>query len=468
MNDVLLRLFRAARGAGVRISVAEALDAFHAADVAGFDDRTLLKDALSLTLAKTVEEKQLFERCFDLYFSRDAVSSSAATAPPDGETPEIDGEPGFGTASGEAGGGGGGGAANGDGGGGAGALSRMMLTNDQVALTAAMEQAGEAVGVSNISLFTQTNLFARRILEQMGMRGLEREIEHARNIEDYALAGRLEQARAELIEQARAFVERQLALFAAGTTRELRERVLRAARLSDLDRRDFMRMRALVRDLAKKLASRYGRNRKRDRKGYLDIRRTLRRNMAFDSIPFRTAWKQERIDKPRVIAICDVSGSVSSVSRFLLMFLYCLTDVMSDIRSFAFSTNMVEVSRIMQAEETEEAITQVLERIGFGSTNYGLSFEDFEAQAMRDLDRKTTVIILGDARGNRTEPRTDLMKQIFDRSGRVIWLNPEYRASWGTGDSDMLKYLPFCHQATVCNTVATLERVVTDLLKDSR
>ncbi|MCL2429840.1 MAG: VWA domain-containing protein, partial [Alphaproteobacteria bacterium] len=326
----------------------------------------------------------------------------------------------------------------------------------------------EAVGVHNISLFTQTNLYARRILEQMGIRELEHDIENARSIEDYAALERLEQARAELIRQARTLVERQLELFAAGATRELRERILRTARLSELDRRDFQRMRALVRELAKKLASRYGRNRKRDRKGYLDLRCTLRRNMAFDSVPFRTVWKQERIDKPRVMAICDVSGSVSSVSRFLLMFIYCLTDVLSDIRSFAFSSNLVEVSPIFEKEETEEAITQVLEKIGFGSTNYGVSLADFESLAMADLDRKTTVIILGDARGNRTEPRTDLMKMIFDRAGRVIWLNPEFRASWGTGDSDMLKYLPFCHQATVCNTLATLERVVTDLIKDAR
>ncbi len=457
MNDVLLRLLRAARGAGVRISVAEAIDGFHVADAVGFADRTLLRDSLSLTLAKTVEEKQLFERTFDRYFSRDAVSSTAAPTPPDAEAPDAAGEAG----SGPGGEGGGTGA-------GQGGLSRMMLANEQAQLTAAMERAGEAVGVSNITLFTQTNLYARRILEQMGLRALEREIEQARGVENYGLADRLDQARGELIGQARAFVERQLELFAAGATRELRERVLRAARLSDLDRRDFVRMRALVRDLAKKLASRYGRNRKRDRKGVLDTRRTMRRNMAFDGIPFRTVWKRETIDKPRVMAICDVSGSVSSVSRFLLMFLYCLTDVMSDIRSFAFSSNLVEVSGIMRNEETEEAITQVLEKIGFGSTNYGLSLADFETVAMGDLDRKTTVIILGDARGNRTEPRTDLMKALFDRAGRVIWLNPEGRPSWGTGDSDMLKYLPYCHQATVCNTIGTLERVVTDLIKDTR
>ncbi|MBO0710232.1 MAG: hypothetical protein J2P47_03010, partial [Acetobacteraceae bacterium] len=102
MNDVLLRLLRASRGAGVRISVAEAIDAFHVADAVGFADRTLLRDSLSLSLAKTIEEKQLFERTFDLYFSRDTISStaSATPAPPDGETPDEPGERGFGDASG--------------------------------------------------------------------------------------------------------------------------------------------------------------------------------------------------------------------------------------------------------------------------------------------------------------------------------------------------------------------------------
>ncbi|MEI6200435.1 MAG: VWA domain-containing protein [Enhydrobacter sp.] len=471
MNKVLLRLIRAARGAGVRISAAEAIDGFHVAATVGFADRALLKDSLSLTLAKTVAEKALFESTFDRYFSRDTISSPAQPSPNGRER-------GCESGSGQGQGGNvpaGEGQDDGRGGGGRayaadepGKLTQMLLANDQAALTAEMERAGEAVAVSSIILSTQAGLYARRILEKMGMRDLEREIERLRKAENYGLADRLDRGRHGLIGQARAFVERQLELFAAGSARELREHVLRQARLSGLDRRDFERMRMLVRDLAKKLAVRYGRKRKRDRKGVLDIRSTMRRNMTFDGIPFRTVWKRQKIDRPRVMAICDVSGSVSSVSRFLLMFLYCLTDVMSDIRSFAFSAHLVEVSAIMQSEETEEAITRVLERAGLGSTNYGRSFEDFEDNALGDLDRKTTVIILGDARGNGTEPRTDLMKAIFDRSARVIWLNPEHRASWGTGDSDMLKYLPYCHQATTCDTIATLERVIMDLIKDTR
>ena len=346
----------------------------------------------------------------------------------------------------------------------------MLLANDEAGLAAAMEAGAEEVGVSNISLFTQTNMYARRILDRMGLSELEREIEALRATGDPAdaeLATLLETARQDLAARTRAFVERQLALFGAGTRKEIREGALRTAQLSQLDRRDFDRMHALVRDMAKRIASKYGRQRHRDRKGVLDIRRTLRRNMSFDAIPFRTVWKREKIEKPKVMAICDVSGSVAQVARFLLLFIYALTDTMRDIRSFAFSGDMIEVSEILEREDIESSIMKILEAVGFRSTNYGKSLEDFDRIAMDELDRKTTVIILGDARGNRNEPRIDIMEKIFNRSSRVIWLNPEHRASWGTGDSDMLRYMPFCHQVSTCGTVAHLERIVADLLRDA-
>lgn len=469
MNEVILRLLRAARGNGVRISVAEAIDAFHTVATIGYNDRQALKDSLSLTLAKTSEEKILFEDCFDLYFKREAMAAKSSLQFPIGLDFDfdLDGMPGNGQGGGE-GQGGGGGSGNSQSSG--SALGKILLANDEVGLAAAIETAAEDVGVSNISLFTQTNMYARRILDRIGLSTLEREIEALRgsaNPDDVSLGERLDSLRKDLAERTRAFVERQLALFGAGTRREIREGALRTAQLSSLDRRDFDRMHALVRDMAKRIASKYGRTRHRDRKGVLDIRRTIKRNMSFDSIPFRTVWKRKKIDKPKVMAICDVSGSVAQVARFLLLFLYTLTDTMRDIRSFAFSGDLIDVSEILEREEIEPAILKILEAVGFRSTNYGKSLEDFDHLAMGDLDRKTTVIILGDARGNRNAARADLMEKIFNRASRVIWLNPEHRASWGTGDSDMLRYMPFCHTVATCGTVAHLERVVQELLRDA-
>lgn len=458
-SDMLLRLLRVARGAGVRISVAESLDAFESANAVGFQDRQALKDALTLTIAKTVEEKQIFEKCFDTYFKRDSAPLGGKPGDPPRAPAASERQPG--EAEGEAQG-------EGEGGGAASNLGQMLLNNDMAGLAAAMERAAEEAGATNITLFTQTNLFARRILDRMGLPELEREIARLRADGNTDLADRLAKARAALGEQARTYMERQLTLFAAGTTREIREGALRQVNLSQLDRRDIQRMRSLIREMAKKLASRYSRKRWRDRRGVLDTRRTIRRNMAFDAIPFRTVWKRERIDKPRVMALCDVSGSVASVARFLLMFLYSLNDVLADIRSFAFSGHLIEVSDILSRENSDDAVSKILEAVGFGSTNYGKSLEDFSAIALNKVTRQTTVIMLGDARGNRNEPRLELMKAIFERAGRVIWLNPEPQSLWGTGDSDMIRYAPFCHQMVTCNTVAQLERIVEELLATAR
>src|SRR5205807_2463399 len=130
-----------------------------------------------------------------------------------------------------------------------------------------------------------------------------------------------------LWDSARNFVERSLLLYARGETEEMRERLLRSARLSNLDRHHLERMRVLVRRMAKRLATRYARTRRRRQRGQLDIRRTLRRNMGWGGIPFVTEWKQKRIEKARVMVLCDVSGSVAWVSQFLLMFIYALTEV---------------------------------------------------------------------------------------------------------------------------------------------
>ncbi|MEY8193656.1 MAG: VWA domain-containing protein, partial [Cycloclasticus sp.] len=82
-------------------------------------------------------------------------------------------------------------------------------------------------------------------------------------------------------------------------------------------------------------------------------------------------------------------------------------------------------------------------------------------------DNKTTVIILGDARNNNLAPQTEVMKLLYQRAKRVIWLTPEMESFWGTGDSEMLKYKPYCNIVKECNTITHLEQMVDTILKVS-
>ncbi len=448
-SEPLRQFLQAARSAGIRVSAAEGIDAARAVQVVGYGDRTVLKDTLSLVLAKTREEKDLFDECFDLFFRRDELARNDET----NTDPEVRvTEGGFG--------------GEGFGSGGGRSLAQMLMDDDRAALAAAMEEAARESGIQNIRFFTQRNLYARRILDRMGLRQAERDMEALHRGGDQATADHLENRIEALRDQARDLVERNLLLFARGETEKFREELLRSARLSNLERRDLERMRVLVRTMAKRLAARYAKTRRRRLRGHLDVRRTLRKNMGWGGIPFVTVWKQKRIEKPRVLVLCDVSGSVAAMAQFLLMFLYTLNEALKDIRSFAFAGSLIEVSDILESEPIETAIAKIMQAIGFGSSNYGNSLADFEEGWERYVTSKTTIIILGDARGNRTDPRTDIMQRLSQRAKRIIWLNPEFRAAWGTGDSDMFRYAPYCNVVTVCNTLRHLERVVTDLLKD--
>jgi uncharacterized protein with von Willebrand factor type A (vWA) domain len=451
-SEPLRRFLQVARGAGLLVSAAEGIDAARAVDLVGFADRTVLKDALGLVLAKTPAEKALYDEAFELYFRREKFGGKGGD--PAAETPDAPGPA----------------AGDGTGGQSGQSLGSLLAGDDRAALATAMEQAARATGIENIRFFTQKNLYARRILERMGLRALERDIEAMRRSgtpEDLGraqfLLGRVDALR----DSVRDFVARNLLLFARGDSQKFREDLLKSTRLSAIDRRDLDHMRVLVRQMAKKLAARYAKTRRRRLRGQLDTRRTLRRNMGWGGIPFVTVWKQRRIEKPRVMVLCDVSGSVAAMSQFLLMFLYALNEALADIRSFAFAGSLIEVSEILESHPIEAAIARIMSTIGFGSSNYGNALADFEDGWMCHVTNKTTVIILGDARGNRTDPRTDVLARLSLRSKRIIWLNPEYRSSWGTGDSDMHRYAPFCGLVTVCNTLRHLERAIEDMLADA-
>jgi uncharacterized protein with von Willebrand factor type A (vWA) domain len=217
--------------------------------------------------------------------------------------------------------------------------------------------------------------------------------------------------------------------------------------------------------MAKRLATKYSRKRHRAHKGKLDVRKTIRRSMGYGGVPFDIVWKTETIEKPKIVAICDVSRSVAAAAQFLLLFLYSLNEVIEKLDAFAFSDRLVPVGDILDEEHLDAAIALILKRIGFRPTDYGRALVDFSEHQRDKLDRHTTVIILGDGRSNYVNPRLDIMKEIAHRSRAVIWLNPEPETYWGQGDSRMDDYKRFCHVAKVCNTLKQLERIIEDVLR---
>lgn len=505
MSKMMTNFVDALRAADLQVSPAETLDAMEAADLVGFGDRALLKDTLALSLAKTPEEKQAFDEAFDRFFSFETMENATSQSGPDGDEQDQQ-EAGDGSqdADGDNNGDGdgeesdaegdasesasaSGGQPSGSGEGGATdkpqtgdlndteydegnlnqTLMEMLEAGDRTSLSMAIARAGEQVGIRNIRFFTQRGLYGRRIMERIGLQEITDAIIAAERAEGVggpqveALKGMREMLRQDVDD----YVERNLQLHAQNEGKRLREEVLESVRLTNVDIRDFKIMQQLVRKMSKKLVSMHSRRKKKARRGHLDVRRTIRHNIAFDGLMFDTHWKRRKVDKPDVMAICDVSGSVATVSRFLLMFLYSLGEVLPNVRSFAFSGHLGEVTDLFETLDLEQAIPLIQKEYGGGSTDYGASLQDFSNLALNDIDNKTTVILMGDGRSNFSNPRADIMKLIYQRARRVIILNPEPEGIWGTGDSEMLKLKPFSHKAQTCGSLKDLERVVDDILR---
>lgn len=461
---------RILRAADIRVSPAETLDAAEIFDTIGFDDRNILKHALGQTLAKTETEKLAFDEAFESYFRLpEETPPPMAAAQEEGESDDKSAEQNSGEGQaqeavqeGNPEGGQEGGApsdsAN-------QSLSEMLENNDMAALQAAMQQAATEAGLANAKLFTQQGMFSRRIMEAMGLAELEARIRQMNEGGETQEADKLREGRARLFDAVQDFVERQIAMRTKNAGRLLREDALSRIRLSNLDKSDMKIMRELIRKLAKRLASRHSRRRKKAQRGVLDIRRTMRANVAYDGKLFNLAWRRVKVERPKLIVLCDVSGSVAAVSRFFLMFLYSLDEVMPKTRSFVFSNRAGEITDVLQEGELEEAMENALRQYGGGSTDYGMSMIDLAEATLDSIDKKTTLMVLGDARSNYGDPGHLVLKEFYERAGRVIFLNPEPETVWDTGDSEMKKLGAYCTHKQTCNSVKHVERVLDDLLR---
>ncbi|MGR8921089.1 MAG: VWA domain-containing protein [Gammaproteobacteria bacterium] len=463
MTQVLSDFIKALRAADVRVSTAESIDAASALDMVGFEERGLLKQALSQVLAKSHEDKQRFDECFEAFFHRRELSAlddalaPAAGAGEDSEASADGAEPG----DGETGGG-----TSGGGEGGGESLAQLLEAGDGAALEQRMAAGARAVQLENIRLFTQRGMYVRRILESMGVEALDELVyQLIRADDDDPRAARLQALKARLVEDVSELVDRQMLLYTANAGRRLREDVLQKTPLARIESRDFKVMHGLVSKLAKRLVALHARRRHVSRRGQLDVRHTIRRNIEYDGLLFDTVWKRVRVDRPKVIAVCDVSGSVAQVARFLLLFLYSMTEVIPKVRAFAFSNYLGEVTELFETRPVEDAVVETINAWGMGSTDYGGALAELERLTLDDIDHRTTVIILGDARSNYGDPGHRPLRRIHERARRVLWLNPEPPAFWNTGDSEMQKLGACCDRVAQCRTLRHLEQVVSEIAR---
>lgn len=453
-EGTLTNFVRALRSADVTVSTAETLDAVQTVQLVGYADRAKLKLSLRSVLAKSETEKQTYDRLFDLFFkarpASDDVENSAPDRSDESETSPDDGdsetEPDF---------------------------VSLATSGDETKIEMAIARAGNAADIQDIRFSTQVGYYAQKMLKAMGVEKMEKELldrlqEHSE--EGDAAAEEMMEARRQMTLRSIEFAKQQFDVFGAGATQQFRDEFLADKRITDMDRSDIERMKPLIEKLARRLATKHSRRRRRKNRGQLDIRKTLRSNAGRDGVPFDVHWRQKKKDRPKLVLICDVSGSVAQYVRFLLLFLYCLRDVVPNLHSYAFSARLKDIGPLLSDDlgRFDQSMDRVMKEVGWGSTDYGQALSDLKVDHWSVIDRQTTIIVLGDGRSNYGDPRMDLFEEAAARAKRVVWLNPESKALWGTGDSEMHRYRSYCTVVSYLATLKHLERAVDDVLMHYR
>ncbi len=456
MEDRMIRFIAALRAGGVRVSLAESADAFYAVDHLGVQDREAFRLSLRATLVKDASSLPIFDELFPLFFD------SSDNPPMQDLTEDMSPEEAQMLAQAlrmfnEQ-------------------LRQMMeklLRGDQLS-EQELQQLSQMVGLNRMDDLRYKEWMARRMMRAL----LVDEVKDALRemMELLAQMGmnkeRLQQMR-ELLRANQQAMQDQISQYAGQKIADNMSEQRPDESIDDLlDRpfgalsdRDMDRLRREVSRLANRLRSRIALRQKRAKSGQLDAKATIRANLKHGGVPMEIRHRDHRL-KPKLVVICDISTSMRPCSELMLSLVYALQDLVTKTHAFAFIDHLEYISPDFVGREAKDAIGEVLVRMppGHYSTDLGYSLENFAKDYMDTVDRRTTFILVGDARNNYNDPRLDIFQTLARRSRRMIWLNPEPPMLWGSGDSDMLKYAPLCDNVAIAATLGELTQAIDHLM----
>ena len=464
------------RAAGLPVSLSENIDAARAVRHIPLEDRAAFKYALAATLVKNQAHWRTFETLFEVYFS---LRGSEYALDGDGDDPfgdlDLDDEN---SPPGEGG--------EGQGGGEgmspeelAELLFQALMKGDDPLVRAISKQAvkryagmepGRPVGGTYYLYRTLRNLDLDGLLERLMEQAKEDAGGELSPLEERLERDEFDDRIEKLKKEIEAEIRRRLV---ADRGAEAMAKTLRKPLPEDVDfmhasREEMANLRRAIYPLTRKLAVRLARKRRHGRKGPLDFRNTVRHSLSYGGVPAELKFRYPRPSKPEIIVIADISGSVAAFARFTLHLVYAISGQFSKVRAFVFIDGLDEVTHLFEGcDDIAEAVHRVNTEADVvwvdGHSDYGHAFEVFWDTYGHEVNSKSTVLVLGDARNNYHAAQAWIMKEIEQKARKLFWLNPEPKAYWNTGDSIVGEYGAHCDGVFEVRNLRQLEKFVDNL-----
>jgi hypothetical protein len=457
MLRILDELLWALRRDGFAISTAQALDAARVVALVGFADRDRLRDALSAVVVERRADRERFREAFAAFFTPDRAHAgdlwSRLRARGFAEA-ELSALREMLQAAAEQSG------ATGD------APALLGLLGSESELDHLLLAAGIARTLAPMTSTLQAGFFAQRVMDQIDLpraasavRRLAAALREALGEERGAALGEaLAEELARVRRRVRMHVDRSLTdRLAEPPSEGRRAGTIPFAGLTEAEREEVRRA---VRGLAERLRGAERVRRRRARRGRIDPHRTMRQSLRTGGVPFQPARRRRRRDRPRLVVLCDVSDSVRAASLFMLELVHAAQELFAGTRSFVFVSDLGETTRLFADHPPDAALARVYGGSVVSlahNSNYGRALAAFEDLAGRDVDRRTTVVILGDGRANYLADGVETLSRLRERARALFWICPEAPGTWGSGDSAMLRYAGAVTKVLVARCAKELE-----------
>lgn len=459
MVSLVLKFVACSRAAGLRISTSEVLDCLHQLKLVDVLDENQFAAVLRANFAKSRREQFHFNRLYELFFHELRQESGISHADPLAE--QIQNA--LLTLAAEQ---------NGDS---AHQAVLDFLNGDPLPFLEQIQQGfssgngrsggmGSNLGpmVQRLELMLQINAVEDSLMQFLTDQRDRMQWEIRRDLKALFDA-RLDSARRLLTRQARPFDDdgQKPPSYQQHLDR------LGEIHFASLTKKEVAAMREAIDQLVRRLKDTVSRRYAAKNKGALDVKKTLRRAAGYQGIPLELFFRNRPPRKAKIVTLCDVSGSVWSAARFMLNMLYSLQDCFTQVRSFVFVAGLDEVTDTFKDCEINQAIDKILKDANIeynAATDYGLTFRQFKKDFMDILNKKTTLIIIGDGRSNYSNPEEQILDEMRERCRRVIWLNPETPYFWYTGDSEMRAYQACCNEVRPCQNLNQLLAFIQSLI----
>lgn len=453
------------RGEGMAVGTSELLDATAALGAVPWGRREDFRETLAATLAKSPEDRHVFDLVFERFFFRAAEAEAVRHGATDSETARLAEEAGEGGEGAEEG-------ADG---------SDQAGDSPELDLDAIREAIAQAIADGATSRMTDLASLAigsmGGAVNDTGVVGVD--VQRIRRALD--LRAEPNPDAPEDDPRRQGLPREGIREFEQHLRRELeRRRIERlgelppARPLNQMDRalpsaagQNLADIHRVVRQLKRRLNTQGHELRGQRRKTQVDMRATMRASLQTGGVPVVVKERTIRPRRPEIFVLCDVSTSVTSASLFFLSVLHALHDAFRKMRSFVFVERISEVTELFEKEREFEKVSQAIGRDAgvadvTGYTDYGRVWREFLQQTEDDLNPRATVIVLGDARTNGRDPAEAAFAAIAEKAGRTFWLNPEPALYWDYGDSVISRYAPHC-EVHECWTSDQLEGFVAAL-----